>query len=73
LRLEKPLEAELDKEGNVTSGRTKGFNIKDVEKELIETANKIMNNYEGEFIPTKDENNCRNCKLKFYCPKWEEK
>ncbi|MFA6064931.1 MAG: ATP-dependent DNA helicase [archaeon] len=73
LRLEKPLEAELDEEGNVTSGRTKGFNINEIEKELIETANKIMKDYEGEFIPTKDEKNCRFCKLKFYCPKWEEK
>jgi RecB family exonuclease len=73
LKLEKPLEAEVDKDGNVTAGRSKGFNIKEVEKELIETAKKIMNDYEGEFLPTKDESKCRYCKHKFYCPKWEEK
>ncbi|MDD4082713.1 MAG: PD-(D/E)XK nuclease family protein, partial [Sphaerochaetaceae bacterium] len=73
LRLEKPLEADIDEDENVTSGRTKAFNIKEVEKELIQTANKIMKDYEGEFLPAKDEAPCRYCKLKFYCPKWEEK
>ena len=33
----------------------------------------IMKDYEGEFLPTDDENKCRFCKYKFYCPKWEEK
>ncbi len=73
LRLEKPLEAEVDKDGNVTAGRSKGFNIKEVEQELIDTAKKIMNDYEGEFLPSKDDTPCRYCKFKFYCPKWEEK
>jgi len=73
LRLEKPIEAEVDKDGNVTAGRAKGFNIKEVEQELIETAKKIVKDYEGEFLPTEDENNCRFCRYKFYCPRWEEK
>ena len=73
LRLEKPVETEVDKDGNVTAGRSKGFNIDEVEKGLIETAKKIVADYEGEFLPTEDENNCRFCRYKFYCPQWEEK
>jgi hypothetical protein len=73
LRLEKPLEADIDKDGIATSGRSKGFDIKEVEKELIETAKKIMADYEGEFLPVKDDAPCRNCRFKFYCPKWAEK
>jgi hypothetical protein len=29
--------------------------------------------YEREFLPTEDENKCRICGYKFYCPKWDEK
>ena len=47
--------------------------IKEVEKELIECAQNIMKDYEGEFLPTDDEGKCRFCKYKFYCPRWEEK
>lgn len=73
LRLDKPLEADVDEEGNVTAGRSKGFNIKDVEKELVECAKNVVKDYEGEFLPTTDDNKCRFCGYKFYCPKWEEK
>ncbi len=73
LRLEKPIETEVDKEGNVKAGRSKGFNIKEVEDELVDCAKKIVKDYEGEFLPTEDENKCRFCGYKFYCPKWEEK
>ena len=72
LRLEKPFEAEVDKDGNVTAGRAKGFNIKEVEKELIDCAGKIMKDYEGEFLPTENEAKCRYCGYKFYCPRCSE-
>ena len=73
LRLDKPFVAEIDKDGNVTSPRVQPFNINDVEKELVDCAKKIVHDYETEFLPAKDDNKCRFCKYKFYCPKWEEK
>lgn len=73
LRLEKPVETEVLPNGEVKAGRSKGFNINEVEQELIETAEKIVHNYEHEFLPTNDENDCKWCGYKFYCPKWEEK
>jgi hypothetical protein len=72
LRLEKPFEAIFDKDGNFTAGRSKGFNIKEVEKELVECAKKIVKDYETEFLPAKDDTPCRYCGFKFYCPKWDE-
>lgn len=73
LRLDKPLTAEVDEKGNVTAGRSEGFNIHEVEKELVECAKNIVKGYEGEFLPVESDAPCRNCKYKFYCPKWEEK
>lgn len=73
LRLDKPLETEVMANGEVKAGRSKGFNINDVETELVETANKIVHNYEHEFLPTNEEDNCKYCGYKFYCPKCEEK
>lgn len=70
LRLEKPLTGEVDADGNVKAGRAKGFNIEDIKKELIECARNIVRDYEGEFLPTEDEDKCRRCGYKFYCPKW---
>jgi DNA helicase II / ATP-dependent DNA helicase PcrA len=72
LRLEKPYEAVVDASGNVTSGRSKGFNLKDVEKEMISCAESIKHDYETEFKVTEDDAPCRYCGYKFYCPKWEE-
>jgi len=71
LRLEKPFEADVDKDGNVTSGRAKGFNINEVEKELVECAKSIVKDYEGEFKVAEKDDPCRNCGYKFYCPKWD--
>jgi len=71
LRLEKPLEAEVIGD-EVTAGRSKGFKITEVQKELVETAKAIVHDYETEFLPVKDDSSCRNCGYKFYCPKWEE-
>jgi len=71
LRLEKPYEAEVDSEGNARAGRSQGFNINDVEKELVECAKNIERDYESEFLPAKNDEPCRGCGYKFYCPKWE--
>ena len=70
LRLDKPFEGVVDVEGNVAAGRSKGFNIFDVEKELIECARNIVLDYESVFLPVGDDNACRFCGYKFYCPKW---
>jgi len=71
LRLEKPFEAVIDKEGNVTSGRSKGFNLKEVEKELISCAESIKHDYETEFKVSEDDSPCKFCGYKFYCLKWD--
>ena len=72
LKLEKPFEAMVDKNGNVKSGGSRGFNIKDVESELIGCAKSIVNDYETEFLPSISDTPCVFCGYKFYCPKWEE-
>jgi DNA helicase-2/ATP-dependent DNA helicase PcrA len=73
LRLEKPYTANVNPDGTVGAGRSEGFDIKEVEKELVDCAKRIVHDYEHEFKPTEDEENCRFCGFKFYCPKWEEK
>ena len=71
LRLKKPVEAIVNGD-EVTVGR-EGFKFSEVEKELVDTAKAIMHDYEHEFLPVKEDNPCRNCGYKFYCPKWEDK
>ncbi len=71
LRQEKPIEMEI-KGDEVSGGRLKGFNLKEVEKELIAIANNIVNDYEKGFKVTEDANECRDCRYKFYCVKGEE-
>ena len=73
LRMEKPYQGEVDADGNVMSGRSKGFNINEVKEELVECAKKIVTDYEGEFLPVKDDTPCTYCGYRFYCPKWGEK
>ena len=73
LRLEKPVEMSVDADGNVTNnGRGSGFNLEDVKNDLIEAAKSIAHDYEHEFDVTGDDNNCRFCGYKFYCPKCDE-
>jgi len=72
LRLDKPVEANVVGD-EVTAGRSKGFKITEVEKELVDTAKAIMHDYEHEFLPVKEDNPCRYCGYKFYCSKWGEK
>jgi len=64
LRLDKPLEFELDDKGNavcVSSDRMQGFNIYEVESELIQMAHKIQQAYSGGFKPCPIEKNCEFC------------
>jgi len=72
LRLEKPLEGTVN-DDEVTAGRSEGFKISEVKKELVNTAKAIMHDYENEFIPKKEDEPCRYCGHKFYCSKWSEK
>ncbi|MDO8508570.1 MAG: ATP-dependent DNA helicase [Nanoarchaeota archaeon] len=64
LRHDTPLEFELDTKGNakpINSSRMEGFNIYDVEKDLIDTAQEIINAYEKGFNSCSIEKNCEFC------------
>lgn len=72
LRLDKPVEMTVvGEEVKGPDGRTKGFKLSDVKKELVECAKKIMHDYEHEFNYVEEDEPCRFCGYKFYCPKWE--
>jgi len=63
LKQQKPLEFELDSEGNakgVHSDRME-FNIFQIESELIQTAHNIISAYEDGFNPCSVEKNCEFC------------
>jgi len=69
LKQEKPLEFEIDGEGNaraVHSGRMEEFNINEVKEELVETAKQIMDAYEKGFKPCPIEKNCEFCNEYIY-------
>ena len=73
LKLEKPLEMFV--EGDIVKGpdgRNKPFNLSELREEFIKIANNIAKDFESEFAASEDENACRFCGLKFYCPKWSE-
>lgn len=64
LKQERPLEFELDAEGNATCISSKfidGFNINEVEGELIKTAKKIINAYNSGFKACPLDKNCAFC------------
>src|SRR3989344_2174102 len=64
LRHESPLEFEIDEKGNalpINSSRMNGFNIYDVEQELIKTAHEILNAYEKGFKACSAGDNCEFC------------
>jgi len=64
LRHEKPLEFELDDKGNavpVNSERMSGFNVFQVEEELVKTAHSIIGAYESGFKACSIEKNCEFC------------
>ena len=63
LKQEKPLEFEIDENGNakaLNSGRME-FNINDVRQELIDTAKKIIKAHSDGFKPCPVEKNCEFC------------
>ncbi|MFW5852505.1 MAG: ATP-dependent helicase, partial [Nanoarchaeota archaeon] len=73
LKLDKPLEMTVDgDEVKGSDGRTKGFRISEVKKEIRNLCKSIARDYETEFKEAEDENKCRFCGYKFYCKKWEE-
>ncbi len=77
LRLEKPIEMAVDEQGNVTAltgcSKTSNFNLNELKEKIIEMCKAIAHDYEHGFEVADDENACRWCGYKFYCPKWEEK
>jgi len=72
LKMEKPYTYDLDDDMNARSGRMKGFNVDDCMKDMIETAKKIIYDYEHEFKPAEDADACKWCGYKFYCERWGE-
>jgi DNA helicase-2/ATP-dependent DNA helicase PcrA len=72
LKLEKPIIYELGEDGwaRDTLGQSHPFKLEDVKKRILETAKAIKRDFETEFKVVDDENKCRYCRLKFYCPKW---
>lgn len=67
LKLEKPLEFELDDKGNAVSqnGRMK-FNVYEVEEELVRTAHRLVEAYNKGFKPCPLEKNCEFCNEYIY-------
>ena len=64
LKQERPLEFELDEKGNavcISSKFISGFNIRDVERELLATAHAIQDAYKRGFKPCAIEKNCNFC------------
>jgi len=64
LRHEVPLEFELDEKGNavsVNSSRMEGFNVYEIEQELIKTAHNILEAYQKGFRACPVEGNCEFC------------
>lgn len=74
LKLDKPFSLDInEKDEAIGPRKDSGFTLEEVEKELIETCDNIAKDYENGFAVAEDENSCRFCGYKFYCPKWEEK
>lgn len=74
LKLEKPVCYELGEDGwgRDVIGKSHPFKLEDVKELIMKTAANIKNDFETRFETATDENACRFCKLKFYCPKWGE-
>ncbi|MFH1432889.1 MAG: hypothetical protein ABIG84_06760 [archaeon] len=71
--LEKPADMTVDNEWNVTNnGHGQGFTLDGVKNELLLAVRGIAHDFEHSFAPAEDENGCRFCGYKFYCPKWDE-
>ena len=77
LRLDKPIEMAVDEQGNVTAvtGCTKAanFNLGELKQKIIDYCKSIANDYEHGFEVATNEDACRFCGFKFYCPKWDER
>ncbi|MFP4402837.1 MAG: ATP-dependent helicase [Candidatus Woesearchaeota archaeon] len=75
LRLDKPIVMDvIDNEvkAKIGGNSKSNFNLNELKKELIEYCNNIVHDYENGFNVTDDENNCKFCGYKFYCPKFNE-
>lgn len=68
LKLEKPVEFEVDNEGNAKSlyAKKAEFNINQIKEEIVETARQIINAHHLGFIPCPLEKNCEFCNEYLY-------
>ena len=63
LRHDRPLEFDIDKNGLAIERNTRkmSFKLEEVKKELVQTANKILESYQRGFSPCPIEKNCEFC------------
>ena len=64
LRQERPIEFEIDNQGNAHCTSSKfieGFNINEIQKEILETAQQIQQAYKSGFKPCPIDKNCEFC------------
>src|SRR3989339_1077818 len=64
LRQERPIEFEIDNQGNAHCTSSKfieGFNINEIQKEILETAQQIQQAYKSGFKPGPIDKNCEFC------------
>jgi len=76
LRLEKPVELIVNKEdqeqvtGSTGTNSSANFKLSELREEIRSICNNIAKDYEHNFQPTTDQNKCKFCGYKLYCPKW---
>jgi DNA helicase II / ATP-dependent DNA helicase PcrA len=74
LKLDKPII--MDVEGDTVVARVgcnklSNFSLSELRAKIVGLCDSIKNDYENGFLVAQDENACRFCQYKFYCPKWE--
>jgi len=76
LKLEKPVELIVTKEdqdqviGDIGTDKRANFKLSELREEIKSICNNIAKDYEHSFQPTTDQNKCKFCGYKLYCPKW---
>ena len=75
LKLDKPIEMKIEGDEVIAvlgCNKSANFKLSELKAEIVELTKSIKNDYEHSFDCTDDENSCRFCGYKFYCPKWDE-
>jgi len=76
LKLETPLDLLVNKEdqeqvtGSTGTNATANFLLSELREEIKSICESIARDYEHNFLPATDQNKCKFCGYKLYCPKW---